>query len=108
MTNDISNYNDLGLALSYDRTVADLCGGDITKYLTIIKKLLKLISFSRNDQVIELGAGTGLASELILEHNFSRLYLLDRSRMVLEVAEQRLTRYDPQWEFLANKHFQNQ
>ncbi len=104
MSGDRSNYNDYGIVFDYDKTIVDLCGGNLTHYQNIIQSLLNEVFFNPESIVLELACGTGIGSEILLKNNFAKLYCVDNSNAMLEATEYRLSNYGPHWRYVGERH----
>ena len=76
-----------GIAESYDQTISHLFGGDLSIYIGLIETLLQQTEFHPEDTVIELAAGTGIATAQILRRPGHALYITDHSRDMLQLAQ---------------------
>ncbi|GEM_PF-6782232 len=103
MSDDRSNYNDYGLVFDYDKTIVDICGGNLTHYQNIIQSLLNKVCFKPESIVLELACGTGIGSEILLQNNFAKLYCLDKSNAMLNETECRLSNYDRHWRYVSDR-----
>lgn len=103
MSEDRSNYRDYDVVENYDQNIVDICGGDLSHYKEIIRLLLRDIHFLPESNVLELACGTGISSEILLEHDFARLYCLDHSMAMLEATEYRLSKYGAHWRFVGDR-----
>jgi len=87
------NYN-WQIAKEYDTTIAQLFGGDFLMYVDLIKTLLQKTEFHPEDEIIELAAGTGIATSQIMLKPYHNLYITDNSRHMLKLAQQRILGLD--------------
>ncbi|MBI2665237.1 class I SAM-dependent methyltransferase [Candidatus Woesearchaeota archaeon] len=94
--------------LDYDKITASLWGGSLKPCQDRIRFLLGLVPFSLEDLVMDVAAGTGIASEIILERKPKQLFLVDHSAGMLQEAEFRLGKYEQHWKFIGDKWEQNE
>ena len=91
------------ISFKYDQTIADLWGGSLRRCQDNIRSLLNLVHFSSDDVVMDIAAGTGIASEVLLEKSVKHLYLVDNCCNMLERAEFKLGKYPTEWKFIGKK-----
>ncbi len=84
------DYYDWQTAKKYDKTIAELFGGNFLMYVNIIKTLLQKTEFHPEDEIIELAAGNGIATAQIMLKPYHTLYITDNSRHMLQLAQQRI------------------
>ena len=61
----------------------------LERTIAVASQLMKMIPFKPNMKAMEFGAGTGLLS-FYLKERFSEITLMDSSREMLKMAEQKM------------------
>lgn len=98
MTDQISNGEEFkveNIANDYDRFQFSVFSE--VRYLNEIRSLLDLSSFSHEEIVVDVGCGTGLSTQCILERGAKKVIGVDFSEAMLNQARKRL----PYVEFIA-------
>ncbi|MBI2151320.1 methyltransferase domain-containing protein, partial [Candidatus Woesearchaeota archaeon] len=78
------------VANRYHQTISDLFGGRFEIYASLIETLLNKTEFKPSDIILELAAGTGIATKQILKKSFAKLYVTDNSTYMLDRVKHNL------------------
>ncbi|MFQ5953293.1 MAG: methyltransferase domain-containing protein [Candidatus Omnitrophota bacterium] len=83
-------YKDESFARNYDASAAAIFGKSMAHYNADIDFLLNLTTFSPRDFIVDLGCGTGIATQRLLERNSRRIIGVDSSEAMLQHAREKL------------------
>ncbi len=82
-------FRQKAVATIHDRELADQYGRDLSPYIAPIDALLDLTTYSSTDVIVDLGCGTAISTERILQRNPKTVIAIDFSEHMIQEAKKK-------------------